>query len=770
MISILKPKLSSNIGRYFRKEVKSKRVFKSSKELYILIKENKELNWLKHQKKVQAEVVEFINNNCPLSLSWHFYKTELVKKGKGNLIDKYRLDEAIYSQDELKEISNCVFYEGGEDYEYLVGIDTLYGWEKIVDDDLIISKMKAWVNNDLKPNFEGSETAFNQRFREKVRETLRWRSNKMPMTTTARDFCTNIVSEGTTGSAYDPENNRTNIKVIDPENDVKVKFKKTKYTKSAALSVSNKMRRLFKKKKQRARVSHKVEFAPKVRIIVSSDYDTTLKMRFIDEWLTPWLNGLDKSTLFQTKSQTYQMWRKFAENGVYYNVPIDQSQFDHHATKTMVLIMLDEIKQLIQDYATNNTELLDVMDSIVYALDGGEITYTTSDGKIVTLKYESGILSGWQWTALLDTIANIAEFGVMCDLAEKNKIKMEVKQFNAQGDDGLVKLTTPVACLALITAYNQCGFEVHPRKTFISRRHNEYLRKYSKNNEVNGYPARMVTKLLWLYPGDLLPITEIEKLTTTLSKWKMFNERMRGDTQSLLRYIRSEYTALKIPVAIYEDYLRISQTRGGAGLLGTETTKKVNVVRSPKAKKLVVEDDVGYQEFRLRFGKHQTREMENWFSNLILITDKRYRDNVISTVEITNAKEIKPYSFTFIKTSDKPKTDRNPLFPSNVIFGKSKELMEEVFPNINTFTQLSRAPKRWIYDYLSGTLDEVSPRIEGFSDEFASLLFNDYKASLINAMYYKKVTDQKWDSLNLFAERMFGTYIHSTLHHLPRMF
>lgn len=767
-ISVLKPKLPK-VGKVFKTEYGGRRKFIKSSIMYESIKTSPELKWLKHQRKVFSDQVEVIADNYPLSLSWHFYKTELVKIGKSSLIDKYGLDYAIYSQDELKEVSNYAFYNGFEDYQYLVGIDTLYGWRKEVDDDMIKEKIKNWVNNDFKPNYKGSEIEFNNKFREHIRKTLRWKENKQRMKTTARDFCANIAAQGTTGSAFDPITPKANIKVVDEETGSSVKFKKNKYTKSAALSTSTKLKRLFAMRKQSARVSHKVEFVPKVRIIVSSDYNTTMKMRFIDEWLTPWLSGLDKSTLFQTTSQTFQMWRKFSENGRYYNVPIDQSAFDHHVTKKMVLIMLEEIRSLILDFAIDNNELLDVMDTLIYGIDGGEIIYETKDGKF-TWEYKSGILSGWQWTALLDTLANIAEYEIMCDLIREEKIQVETVQFNAQGDDGLVKLTKPVSCLALIVAYNQCGFEVHPRKTFISKKHNEYLRKYSKNNEVNGYPARMVTKLLWVYPGDLIPISEVEKLTTTLSKWKMFNERMKGDNKNLLRYLKIEYHGLKIPVATYEKYLYTSQVRGGAGLLGTETSDTMLIEKSENFKKLEIINDVGFNDFRLRFGKYQDREMKKWFSNLITITDRRYMDNNRDEVKFESSPILTPYNFTFIRTNDKPTTDRNQDFPPSVVFGQSKELMLEVFPNINTFVEQSRAPKGWIYDYLTGKLKTVSPRVEGFSDEFSSLLFNDFKASLINSMYYKKVVPDKWDRLNLFAERMFNTFVHSTYHSLPNMF
>lgn len=767
VIQHMKPQFP--VINYFNKEIKKRR-FMTASAIYKIIKADPALKKrLKHQHKVRSSNVEIINDNYQLSLSWAFYKKQLKSIGKEHLIKKYKLDYAIYSQDELKALSNFVFYNSPPDYEYIVGIDTLYGWRYDIDEDEIVDKISKWVDNTFEPTLDGDPRKFEDTFRLKIREILNWKDTKLEMSTTAEDFCSNIASTGTTGSAFDPLNPADRIVLEDSETNNKVNYQKNKYTKSASLSLKRKLKRLFSKTKQKANVSHKVEFYPKARIIVSSDYDTTLKMRFIDQWLTPWLSGLDLSTLFQNTKQTFQMWKKFAENKDW-NIPIDQTAFDHHVTRRMVIIMLEEIKLLIVTKAKNNDELLKVMDNLIFALDGGDVLFKTQKDGTRKWEYKSGILSGWQWTALLDTLANIAEFRIMIDILKSHNIKTKVLQFNAQGDDALVKLDSPAACLALLVAYNQCGFEVHPRKTFISNTHNEYLRKYSKDNEINGYPTRMVTKLLWVYPGDKLPGSEIEKLSSTFSKWKMFAERMRLSKSKLLSILKYEYNALKINMVTASAYLAISKTRGGVGYTDTITNKKITIEGVSKAaKSFRVTNDKGYEEFRLRFGTNQPRELENWFLSLIKVNDPDYLPQH-SIVEVKPANEISPLKFNFVQSEQKPQTVRNEAFPPNVIFGKSHELMLEVFPRIDSFVEQARAPKSWVYDYLLGRLDSVTPYVNDMSDEFSSLLYQKYYPSLINSMYYKRNVPDKWDRLNLYAEREFSNYIVSNIKHLPKMF
>ena len=743
------------------------RTFLSSKDIYEIVKERK----IKHQYKINDKNIEYINDDPVLSLNWHFYKNELVIAGKGNIIDKYKLNDMMYDFDKLKELIVSVFSRGSEDYEYIMGLDTLWGWKELTTSEDIREKITKWVNNDFKPKFEGDPDLFLTKFREKVRSTLRWRDQKLKQHVTAQDFVANIASTGTSGSAFDDHHDKIELK-YDGE---RAKFSNNKYSKSAYLSIANKMKRLFKLKRQRANVSQKIEFWPKVRIIVSSDFDTTMKMRFVDTWLTNWMSGNPSSTLWQSKKQSFDMWLKIAQGDLGYNTPIDQSAFDHNVTKDMVLVMIDEIRSLIVDMAIDNEELIKVMDSIYYALDGGEVFYKDpKTGEVKKWIYKSGILSGWQWTAFLDTLANIAENLVAVDHVQSLGVKFNVLQFNAQGDDDLLTVSTPAAAFGILTAMRSYGFQIHKYKSFISNTHNEYLRRYSKGGMLNGYPARMVNNLLWLYPGDRYQTSVLSRLSATKDKWVKFFERMKNKTGRALVYLKREYRNMKIKQEIYERYLTTKRTYGGAGLTDKNNKWKGDYIieefsdsEEKGGKGFKISNDLGYQDFRLRFGEYQTREMEQW---LLKSIDAREPEQEDKTVTSQLQPVLSPLAFTFIPGYDKPKTKLIETLVPNVIFGKSKEFMEYAFPNINSFTELGRAPKSWIYDYLSNRIKPVTPKIGNMSDEFSSMLYDSYQASIINAMYYKKTVNNKWIRLNLYAEENFPFYVFNNMKTFPEMY
>lgn len=736
---------------YFDNEVRV-RIYKTDKEIYSIAKERK----LKHKFKFTGSEIEYINDNPVLSMNWAFYSRILKESGKDHIIQMYNIDKRIYSQEEVSDLIKGAFRAGIPDYMYIMGIDTFWGWVPNNDPEPIIQKIKDWVNNNDEPNFNGDTELFYAKFRTNVRRILRWKTGKQEMNISAEDFVSNIVSTGTSGSAYDPGGPKITVDVDGRQ----VHSPNNKFAKSAALSTGEKMSRLFALNKQKANASVKVEFYPKVRMIISADYDTTLKMRFVDQWLTQWLDGLDISTLFMKRKQLLTLWKNFLNiKGV--NIPIDQEKFDHRVTKRMVLVCNEEVKSLISDHAINNTELLAVMDAIIYALDGGNIYFRDRTNVVHTFEYKSGVLSGWQWTAFMDSLCNAAELLTAFDLIAEKGIRLNILQLNVQGDDVALKTTTYLMGFAVITAMRSMGFLIHPKKSFISEHHNEYLRKYAYNGEVNGYPARMINNILWLYPGDQYINNQLSRLTTMRDNWIKLHDRMHGATAYIKSCLLKDVKGAKIPDALALPYLATCRSLGGGAVTGRGTNHLISQGQSLRPA-VVVHNDPGYTDFRLRFGKLQSREMEQWFVGSLGLPQVVQAEQEGATVQRLHG-EMKPLQYQFIPSVEAPQCTRNPKFPANVIFGNSHEFMIEAFPRIDSFTDAASAPKSWIYDYVAGRVKIPAPPIEGMSDEFAALVFAEYAASLVNAMYYKRATTDKWIKLLMYTEFNFSLHYRSAV-------
>lgn len=736
----------------------------NSKQAYEMIEDGK---GLKHLYKFKGKV-KLIGDDALLSLNLAFYSQSVKQAGRTFPADPY---DYAGSYESLKQLSSWALRNGPriKDFELLVGIEQMFGWrpdkEYNPEEDV-----KEWVQKEFKPNYMGSEEKFYTKFREKVREVLRWKEGTQKMDTSAEDYCTNMADTGTSGSAFDPGGPRMEFSVDGTEQ----KTYNNKFAKSAVLSVKNKIDRLFRKVKQKCKISTKIEIYPKVRLIISSDFDTSLKMRFIELWLKKWMQGNKMSTLWLNSEDRFDMWNEFTLLKTW-ACPIDQSAFDHHVSKMMVQIVNEELKELIKDRATNNEEMLEVMDCILFALDGGDVIWEYKNKRYSTT-YKNGVLSGWQWTAFYDTIINIAEHLMALDMLKELDIPIDVKLFNAQGDDQLLRTSTAKNCLAYWAALSSMGLEIHISKNFFSRHHDEYLRRYTDGESSNGYPARMVNSMMWLYPGTNQEKDLLVRLANITTNWVKYSERLKTDFKRMIGLYKSDAAGAKIPAKDVEKYLHTSRTRGGSGMLATDTGQKLEVTGGEYLRKVDLESGQGYRQFKLRFGQYQDRELNEWCSNVMVIPDKiKQKDGHVVEIkanrmtEIVEETEIMPLEFVITPNVIVNLPRKIDDFPYNTIFSTNKELIIKLFPDYENFKKQNHAPDQWVRELLTGKAKIIAPRIEGLSEEFSSLLYQQYSKSLIMAMLTKQTRGpEKWNRLQLFVERYFSSYIRHN-RKFPRM-
>lgn len=730
----------------------------------ILLNESRKTGHVPSYRLKPSKKIELIGDNTVLSLNWAFYKKVLNKSGNGRDIVKYQLRKRMFDQNSLKELSTYMLVHGpkADKHFYLyVGIEQLYGFntESVTIDQS--EKIKAWVNNKFYPTFNGSSSVYLDKFREKVRKTLNWKEEFLEAPYTIEEYANNIPLTSTSGSAFDPKGPREEI-IIGDESYIPYN---SKFAKSAVLSLENKLDRLTSNLQQRARVSVKVEVTPKSRIIVSSDYNMFLKQKFVGTWLEKWMKGNDQSTLWSTDKQKLDMWRKFGAMGLW-NVPIDQSAFDHHVSKAMVQIMNEEIIYLINKRCIGATkeQLIQVMHTIIFGMNDCSISYVLpqDNDTIACFSYESGILSGWYWTAFYDTLANIAEKEVALDQLRTKNHAPNLLMFNAQGDDQLTKFKNLCMSMLYWLELSVSGFEIHPMKNFFSKNHNEYLRKYSTVDGVNAYPARLVNKIMWLYPGKQDSFSPVEKMNNIYSRWSKMRERLRTDWKKLKDLMYSDFRGAKISKLDYESYLGAKNYNGGKSFIEIKENNKI-IETLPGSFKYHIEiKGEGYRQFKKTFGLGQEREMDKWMIQALSIPDviKHKEIKTRDTMGFSQGELVDEIPFVIFKTNDKPPTPRLVKgWAIQDVFQTSDEVMRRAFSGVDTFVQNTNAPKSWLYDYYTGKLVVPLPVSDLINAEGSALLFEEYRNSLYLAMLKKGRRKERWKGLISYLQNeMIGIY------------
>jgi len=209
----------------------------------------------------------------------------------------------------------------------------------------------------------------------------------------------------------------------------------------------------------------------------------------------------------------------------------------------------------------------DIFDALIFGLSSGKVRVNLKDGKFVLIDIENGVLSGWRWTALLDTIINIATFRLVEELVN-NFVKLRPIEYLAQGDDGAIKLDSLEYVNYFLEAYSYLGFKVNPQKNYYSKTRDEFLRRCIEPDLVTGYPARAITAIVFEkrdVAGE--EVDNQSRLFQVMSAWHKLANRLRKDFV-FIEHLAVEHLckAASITKEQARDWIHTPRVLGGAGM------------------------------------------------------------------------------------------------------------------------------------------------------------------------------------------------------------
>lgn len=167
----------------------------------------------------------------------------------------------------------------------------------------------------------------------------------------------------------------------------------------------------------------------------------------------------------------------------------DQSQFDVNQPKAWVVYAL---KSLYKRIGARNPHMGSVISAELKSLEKVMLDFENR-----SLEWGKGVLSGYLFTALLDSILNRAETRSVLEMMRRRDVCFE----RYQGDDAIVRLRDWIDRQEVSRIYKSLGLEIHPSKTWVTKRNTEYLHEiYYCNGAVYGFPARAWRAIAWKKP------------------------------------------------------------------------------------------------------------------------------------------------------------------------------------------------------------------------------------------------------------------------------
>lgn len=454
-------------------------------------------------------------------------------------------------------------------WKYFVNLE-LFGGYRTVSDDSFVEDIREWVVGDVSHySYDGSswnEETFNRDFDEGVGDFVAKTFTKPGHTPEPlADWVGDVANWATSGSTQ----LRKPIlygKATSPK-----KAGWTKWTSALATDSKTLLHMLRKKGAQKNKAIKKRE-AGKVRAVVSSDDILYLKMAYVSSWLEGKASGAT-STLFMNTNEVQDMWKKVQDScsKESWKIPLDQSKFDHQVNRRMLGICIERIKRLAQATLPDGESKADIMmclDHIHFALVEDPGSVEVRDGaKVFKFPVEHGVMSGWRWTALLDTMVNWAEYYTSQCIIKRFGFTDTTVNLVAQGDDDRVETRLLSSAVATVGAYAGMELAINPGKFFIDTDRDEYLRLVAVKGEVSGYPARSILNILWRNPVSVEEPKGILRANEQVEQWDSLYSRGMVFERVLYHMTKDIAGAAGLSEEVVTSVLQTPKALGGLGYL-----------------------------------------------------------------------------------------------------------------------------------------------------------------------------------------------------------
>jgi len=284
----------------------------------------------------------------------------------------------------------------------------------------------------------------------------------------------------------------------------------------------------FSGKRVRVRPFVKEDEPAACRTVQCYDTYSLIRCSYIDQGIADLNEGGFWTSVGLGDEKKAEMRRNLASHRDRWKLCTDQSGFDTHQDKRWVVYAL---RELYAKVASVNGHMAHVIREELDSLDRVDLEWEGN-----RMEWKKGVLSGYKFTALVDSILNRAETRWMLERMGRSDIHYECYQ----GDDAVVVLENSIRKDEVASVYAQLGLEVHPEKTWVTRGHTEYLHEIYLDGVVLGFPARAFRSIAWRKPNTNLSFNEYgpDKMKSVLDSFRMCGRRGLNVTPLLRRFMR----------------------------------------------------------------------------------------------------------------------------------------------------------------------------------------------------------------------------------------
>jgi hypothetical protein len=263
---------------------------------------------------------------------------------------------------------------------------------------------------------------------------------------------------------------------------------------------------------QTSQINHSIikSEAGKVRIAVSSDMLTYLKMSWLNRFLGGCYKSWPMSTLEESASeQTDRMIVMLNKiiNG--WNLPFDYAAFDHQPKTTELQAIIRILVRIgRRNIPSEHLAVFDdIADNVINAFDTATLSISF-DGAFHEFKVTGGLMSGLRWTSVLGNAWNIVLSTWVRDTLKSMGVDVSNYDVWVRGDDSEICVDRYCNALLARLGYQALGAIGADGKFGIHQGQAEFLRQWYSRDGCHGYPIKCIPGLQQRKPWSSAPWEE----------------------------------------------------------------------------------------------------------------------------------------------------------------------------------------------------------------------------------------------------------------------
>lgn len=312
----------------------------------------------------------------------------------------------------------------------------------------------------------------------------------------------------------------------------------------------------------------KVELGRKERLIIVAGEDCLILFGFIHYYISHIVRS-EATPLFFSSSHLPKFWFNLmilCRNKHVVAFPYDAPNFDQNVSRLEWRVFFGWMYVVINRWGGDaKRELLQVLakcNSLFFKL---KIRLPVS-GKIIT--WDKGVPSGIRFTALADTVINIARQQYVYELLTKQFGSFFFCKMFGLGDDILLFLPNMDIATAWFNKVNELGYGANASKNWTSYDCGEFLKRVIYRNSTRGYLLRRLGGHAFRDPTKAPLPPGRERMEERLASFLVLNDRYCNsfDVFNELCYSLTTVTFEKIKLHKAAQLARTPRFAGGCGL------------------------------------------------------------------------------------------------------------------------------------------------------------------------------------------------------------